>query len=474
MREFDYTFSDGFRVGLRPYKTARNVESFTILKNGKVGKFGLEPIDELGEIFPQPRPETYPDISQDWPFPQYFHGSRVDLLGLRKTLYEVNSDGSLTPIVIDIDNVQSDDLWDVGDFNKYQIVMKDKDFILEKAGDTGAWTKTDAPHSTIPMATCVENYSGQALVGDISFDSWSEVDDSYVAWSRIGSASFIHDRSNVPGYMPMDFAGPIYRIKQLGKFVIVYGMNGVGMLYPTSSPAPTYGYNKLVDFGITGKGAVGGDHNIHCFLGRDGMIYKLALSGPTAFRQIPTLKQVGYKDKASILSSTAVVSYVPGGENENEGDFYIGDEDICYLLSSYGMSTTHQKVSAAHRVSGIPVGMFESDEDTDFLGVTDIVDFGYRGQKTAYTFEVGCSGDGTYSVALDWRVNSKAAFQTTQFVELNDQGVATLICAGAEFKIRIKYDNPVDLDISYIKIRYKSSDNRSMRGFYRAPRNEGG
>ena len=473
MREFDYTFSDGLRTGIRPYKTPRNIEAFTVLKNAKVGKFGLVPMEDLTDIFVQPRPESYPDVTQDWPFPQYFRGQQVDLLGLRKTFYEINSDGTLTPVVIDVDNVQSNDLWEVGDFGRYQLVAKDRDFLLEKAGDTGLWNKTDTSHPTIPMAKSVENFKGQALVGNISFDAWSEADENYIAWGNIGSASFVNDRMNVAGYRPMDYRGPIYKIKRLGEFIIAYGLNGIGILYPTTTPAPTYGYEKLTEFGITSKGAVGGDDKVHCFIGKDGHVYKIALSGPTAFRQVPVLKQLGYKEKVSLLATTAVVSFIPGGENNDEGDFYIGDEDICYFLSSYGLSTTHQKVTSAHRVNGVPKGLYESDGDTDFLGVTDIVDFGFRGQKTIYTFEIGCSGSGTYSIALDWRMDTTAAFQTTQFVPLNNQGIASLICAGVEFRIRLKYTNPADIDVSYIKVRYKSNDKRAMRGYYRSPNNEG-
>jgi len=467
MREFDYTFSDGLKVGLRPYKTPRNIEAFISLKNARVGKYGLIPLEEIEDIFPQPRPETYPNVNQDWPFPQYFHGQQVDLLGLRKTFYEVRSDGTLTPVVIDIDNVQTDDLWDVGDFGKYQLVTKDGNFLLEKAGDTGFWNKTDTSHASIPMAKTVENFKGQALVGNISFASWSEADENYIAWSKIGSVSFVNDRMNIAGYRPMHFNGPVYKLKRLGDYIVVYGLNGIGILYPVSVPAPTYGYDSLANFGIASKGAVGGDENVHCFIGKDGNLYKVMKKGKSF-----EVGQLGYKEKVSLMSSDSVVSYVPGGESDGEGDFYISDSDIGYVLTSQGLTATHQKVTAVSKLDGVTKGFYESDGDTEFLGVTDIIDFGFRGQKTIYTFEVGCSGSGTYSIGLDWRMDTNAAFQTTQYVALNNQGIATLICAGAEFRLRLKYTNPADIDVSYIKIRYKSNDKRAMRGYYRAPNNE--
>jgi len=458
MREFEFPFSEGLQKGLRPYNVGRNVQFFEILRGARVGKAGLEPIEQLTSAYSHTPPITYPALNIDWPFPQYFSGMDLKAIGLRRTFFEILNDGSLLPVVIDIDDIQTDDLWSVGDFGLYWLVAKGRDLVLERAGDTGLWTLTDI-HATIPLAKTVCNFKGQAVVGNISFTTWVEADESYIGWSDIGNVDFTLDRRGVAGYKHAEFRGGVHEVKQLGNGVVVYGENGIGFLKATTAPITTFGYNKIAAFGIMNEGAIAGNEFIHVFVSNEGDLYRVTYEGG-----MPKLEVLGFRHLLD-SDSDVIVSFLPGSNSEATGDFYISDGSYSYLLTSYGLSQANQIPTSVVRVDGVAKGFF-TEGDSDFVAVTNVLDFGFRARKTIQAIEVGCSGSGTYSVALDYRNTPSEAFNTTQYVELNNQGIVTLVCGGIEFRLRLAYDTPSDIDISYINIRYKADDLRGIRGVY--------
>ena len=105
------------------------------------------------------------------------------------------------------------------------------------------------------------------------------------------------------------------------------------------------------------------------------------------------------------------------------------------------------------------------------LIVSDIIDFGYRGQKTIFSIEVGTSEIEDAEVAIDWRMKITENFQRTSFVSLNDLGAAVLIVSGVEFRLCVRFGlfSPFVSSLDYAKIRWKMTDLRGLRGVYAAP-----
>ena len=100
---------------------------------------------------------------------------------------------------------------------------------------------------------------------------------------------------------------------------------------------------------------------------------------------------------------------------------------------------------------------------------TEEFDFGYRGQKTIFVLEVGCKNYATAMAAIDWVIDN-GDWQLTHWQVLNNQGVATLIIAGTDFNVRLKFSGvTADTVVNYIKVRYKMTDVRSIRGIYAPP-----
>ncbi len=448
MREFELSFDDVFTKGLRQEVSPVNAPVMAELKNAKPGKFGLEPYE------PIVAPSNFSPVVYDWPFPQYFKHRQVELLGMRDRLYEYS--GGFVTAAHQLD-VGSDDVpWEVVDYDKYQVAAKGTRKLWTRNPVSEVWTY-HAASTEIPPCTTVCDVNGQMVVGDLqSWGSWTDLTSSHVAWSNIGSAVFELDYGNLSGFMRPHFIGSTVMVKQLGKNVIVYGHNGIGALFPTMTPVPGFGYRKIADFGVYDKGSVGGDDKVHLIVTLSGVLYKLTEEG---------LTRLGYEEFISPMQTDYVrVSYDP-----EEKDFYVSNGVTGYLVNDYGMAEIFQRVTSLVRVDNEVVGVASDSDDVEFLVVTNEFDMGLTAQKTTETVEVSCSGSGTFSVAVDWRMNKNDAFQRTEWVELNDQGAAAIRCAGVSFRLALKSESYEEVKVGYMKLRYKMTDMRSLRGVYAPP-----
>lgn len=143
-----------------------------------------------------------------------------------------------------------------------------------------------------------------------------------------------------------------------------------------------------------------------------------------------------------------------------------------YLVTPFGVSEVPNSMSALWfdgELYGLPESVVPPVHIP--LIVSEIVDFGYRGQKTIFSVEIGTSEAEGAEVAVDWRVNTIEDFQRTGFVPLNDLGAAVLIAAGIEFRLCIRFSSflPLISSLDYAKIRWKMTDLRGLRGVYAAP-----
>ena len=143
-----------------------------------------------------------------------------------------------------------------------------------------------------------------------------------------------------------------------------------------------------------------------------------------------------------------------------------------YLVSPSGMSEVPGSRSAVW-FDDVLYGIPGSDVPPIHVSsiVSEIIDFGYRGQKTVFSIEVGTSEVEGAEVAIDWRTKITEDFQRTNFVPLNDLGTAVLIVSGVELKLCMRFSSflPFTSSLDYVKIRWKMTDLRGLRGVYAAP-----
>ncbi len=453
MREFDYVFDKGLANGLRSETAVpRNTQTLVELKNARPSKLGLTPLIPLTN--------PWPTIAFDWPFPQFFRCRERWLVGERNRLWR--GELGILHLVADPFHVGADEaLWEVADYDNFHVITKGGTFLTTRNPVSTAWT-TAAISATIPNCTTLCDFNGQLMAGGLS--PWlghTELSAKYVAWSDIGSASFVQTKRNEAGLRKVSFIGEVVAVRKLGDHVVVYGYEGIGRLTPVVQPAPTFGWKEMADVGMFEKGAVGGNELKHLFVSIDGYLYAVDVSNMQVVR-------LGFGEfMQPLMTDYIMVSYVGGKEG---GDFYISDGNTGYILTPQGLAQTYQRVSSATLVAGVAQGSFDNDTDTEFLLTTDVLDFEIRGQKTIMLLEVGCSGINPYYAAVDWRMNPQTPFQRTPWVQLNNEGVATLPIAGTEFRLCLRCATCTDINVSYIRARYKVTDLRGLRGEY--PRRE--
>jgi len=449
MREFEYTFDDGLKTGLRAEESNPiNNQALVELRNARPSQLGLLP------YVPVQSPRNY---VLDWPFPQYFRFSNVELMGYRESLWETIAGIPVKVVSHLMMGAIDGPIWSLADFGNYVIGVRDGQWVSYRDGPTGIWL-VDKPHASIPYCSTVTNLNGQAFVGGLEpWGNWTDVGNSSVGWSDIGSASFLLDRKNEAGYARSDNFDEIVTVMQLGNAAIAYGHNSITAFKPVVQPAPTFSKKTLADFGIFSKGSVGGSKREHCFVSSDGYVYKMG--------EDLTLKRLGYQEQITdFVGSDIMVNHLP-----SNGDFLISDGNVGYVLTLAGMGEVFQQVLSLALINGVAIGTYDEDSDEYFRFVTDIIDFGMTGQKTVQLIEVGCEGSGTKEVAVDWRNNPQDVWERTNWVALNDQNWATLPITASQFRFCFRNDVYSDAKVSYLKIRYKMTDMRGIRGVYSPP-----
>jgi hypothetical protein len=453
MREFYLTLDSCFRNGLRPVKgMASNPQFMSYLLNGRPTVTGLEPYIPLSSY--------YSSTAFDWPYPQIFRGLKYTLFGTRTTINEENVDGWA---VIATDN--EDDPWEFIDYTDFMIVSRggNKLWIRNPVlNGTAAWNSYNGGLE-YPVFKTGCDYKGQLVVGNLRHykgtGSYLGSCPNAIAASRVGTLNFdVRDTArnqyrNSPMFRFIHWNGVVLKVRRLEDLVIVYGDEGAAMLYPKDV---YFGYKELPFRGISGPRSVGCSRTRHVVLGVDQKLYEINGQGQ--------IKCLDFYDAMSTLTGDIIVTY-----SEDTDEFFIGDGVRSFVLYGEKLYECYQLTTSVNLYGSSTLAAKYDTNHPEFLGVTDSFDFGLRGYKTITTVELGLGGAGDYSVALDWRMNSKDAYVRTPFVAVNSEGIVTIPTTALQFRLCVRCADYRDVDISYATIRYKMGDMRSIRGVYAPP-----
>lgn len=268
---------------------------------------------------------------------------------------------------------------------------------------------------------------------------------NWVEWSKIGEASFIRDRTNEAGDRPMSWNGWAWRVLKLGKFVIVYGDNGICVMTPVTEPAATFGFNDIAKVGIKSPWSVAGTDQIHFFITSLGELWKFTPKGP---------ERLGFKEFLSVLTNP-VLNY-----DETNDRLFISDGSTGYVYDGglgggYATITgiTNEFVTSPSAMPGVPISI-----------MTDIIDLGHRGIKTLTFVEIGTDTTEDLFVSVDFRYTKDEAWRSSEWVKTNPEGVARITVAAIEFRVRVMQTTYDELRIDYINVRHQRSDSRFLRG----------
>lgn len=115
-------------------------------------------------------------------------------------------------------------------------------------------------------------------------------------------------------------------------------------------------------------------------------------------------------------------------------------------------------------------GFFKDSGDYELRLETDTLDFGQRGMKMLTVVEAGMQYDkGSYpaEVSVRYKYNyMEETFSRSAWKMLNNEGVAYPMITASELKVLLRAPDyrKCRASISYLNLRIKLSDRRSIRG----------
>lgn len=454
MREFEVLFQDGLRTGLRRHhRNPRNTQALVECFNLRVAESGLEPFVRY--------PVPFSTVPLFWPFPQLVQtGYRTWLVERNEEqslfrFYKIEDDGSLTELALVDDSVYGVDYqrWSAADFGRHCLMGNGKAYVVLQ-GDTQTVFVTGAT-TTLPLARSVCAFRGQLILGGIT-SPWYDCNESYVAWSKIGQIDCTLDASSEAGYTIMPGGGIVYKVLPLGKSVLVYSDTEIAQLTPIVEPVPSFGVEQLAPIGLCSPHAVDGSLSEHVFVDLSGWVWRLRAGG--------NLERLGYMEFMIRLDPAKLVVT----RDPLTGDYFISDGARTFLLTEQGLSEVGQHVGSLALLPGGPVATGQDSYDYEARITTDTFDFGFRSLKMLTTIEVGADGLAPLRVGVDYRGPRDKEFTRLMDEEVNEMGWATKFVQGTDFRVRVRSANAEQTFIDYLKIRWKMTDLRSVRGIINA------
>lgn len=453
MREYELELKEALKNGLAPEKVPTNSQFLFDCLGFRCGRAGIEAHKELIN----PLPVTI-DMYYSWPFPQFITGEKCNFLVVRDTtnqeddVYLISADHSTVTYIFSVDELTFGlaSLMEVADFGRY-IVMVDGVAMIR--GIPGAFVASKSI-PTVPLMTTICNLKGQAIGGGVK-STWYDCDETFYIWSNIGYFDFVPDEGNEAGYRRDPYGGIVYHTRRLGDLAVGYSSKGIVFMIPSSDPTATIGFREVCNIGLINQGAMNGDMKRQIFVGSDYIVREVTSEG---------VKDLGYqKHIKSLAGEDIIVSYDPSLR-----DFYIGNSTKTFLLSPYGMTIVRQHPSAVWNSNNESYMIPETVDDESHFICTEPFDMGYRGQKTVCSIETDAHVVTAPEAGIDY--DTPFSWVSGIYKPINREGIGAITVSGNEFRFRLRFGSvDDDVKIGYIKVRYKMTDLRGIRGVYAPP-----
>ena len=241
------------------------------------------------------------------------------------------------------------------------------------------------------------------------------------------------------GFMPMSFSGKVLCVKPLGDSVVVYGENGIDLLYPVTDPIPTMGRKKVSSLGITGRGAVGGNDKVHLFVDNEYNVKKFTSDG---------IQNLGYKYHFDRNATDIIVTY-----NDSEDEFWYkaSNYDLSLVVTPYGATKSYyHPVSSVSLINDYVVVKDPADVEPYRWWSSPVMDFGTPKLKVLKSVELAWNSDSLY-VFVVTATDSMGGTHSTNLIGLDDCGYVDCNIVGLEFRITIQVSAD-DTDFSFSDI----------------------
>ena len=178
------------------------------------------------------------------------------------------------------------------------------------------------------------------------------------------------------------------------------------------------------------------------------------------------LEKEGWKHEASFVTGNSKIKNMPKTINKFTS---MTHNELMNFYSSQGLTEVSQHPSSVWYGDDSQYMIPDTDDGRNPYLITESIDFGLRGSKTIFALEIGITNYDQVFTAIDWIMDRNSS-GVTAWISENSQGIFNLIIAGTTFKVMMKFTGVTsDTIVSYIKLRYKMTDLRSIRGIYAPP-----
>ena len=463
MREFELIIDEAFKNGLSPLdRPPVNSQLLKECLGFRCADGGLE----VHELLTNPFPSAL-SLDYVWPFPQVITGEGYTILAEKDAIngyirvYKVSEDHQTITLLFTSEPVlYPATLLEVADFGEF-IFMTTGSTMIYWDAESEVWQRV-AELDTVPTMRTLCNFKGQ-VVGGCVLSDWYDCDEKHYVWSAIGSIDFTLEKGNEAGYRRCPYGGTVYHTRRLGDTVVGYSSEGITTIYPKGSATPeygtgaTFGFGEMSDIGLINRGAVNGNEQRQICVGEDYVVREVTSEG---------VKELGYKSYMEQLAGEdIIVNYDPSTEK----NFYIGNSSKTFLLSPQGMTEILQHPSTVWRKNKQTYCLPDAEDSTEPYLCVQPFDMGYRGEKTVFVIESDAFNVTDGEATSDWSKDLKN-WNLGSYSPINNEGIVTNIIAGSAFRFRLRFGSlGTDARINYMKVRYKMTDLRGIRGVHAPP-----
>jgi hypothetical protein len=458
MREYELVIDEALKNGLSPLDRPQfNLQLLYKVLGFRCGKVGLEAYQLLDNPL-----EGSVDMHYSWPFPQMITGELYNILVIRDDftehdkVYTVSDDHSTITEIFDIAALiyGKGTLMEVADFGEYAF-MTNGVIMIYWDPTLVTWVGVTS-HTNIPLMRTICNFKGQLIGGNV-VNTWHDCDETFYVWSKIGEIDCTPDQKNTAGYKRCPYGGEVMHVRRLDDYAIGYSDKGITIISPVSVPAPTFGFKEMYDKGIINRGAIDGSLSEHLFVDEEFNLVKISAGKPP--------EMLGYQYYIEDLSSEDIIIK----RDPKQGDYYIGNSSRTFLLSPNGLTEVQQHPSAIWRRGKESYALPDTPDSIEPEIITGIFNMGFAGEKTTVSIESDAILHTEPQAGVDWAMDLNT-WGYGDYVPINNMGIGSVTTAANFFRFKMKFSTIYEsFVLSYLKIRYKMTDLRGIRGVYAPP-----
>ena len=284
-------------------------------------------------------------------------------------------------------------------------------------------------------------------------------------------------KRNEFGMRPMPWQGKCLGAKQLGRHMMIYGglsnqeilsTSETGRVLNKQMPGGIAGLNPSGNFwgmdfvrqlpqhvGIAGRGCFAGNEEVH-------LIYD-ELDNLWLINASLEAKRFNYSEFLTGFGSDLLLTY-----NPHEKEFYISDGADTLMLNDNGLSKAPWHPTTLAISQGALVGIARNDDNDTLIGITteQVTSQGIL----AWVQVVGKSNSSVpWTVAIDWRVDSRHTWTTTSAVTPDARGICyfNLPLLGMDYRVVLDGVTAYTL-VEDILAMEEDGDHYNLRNLYNA------